>query len=204
MKYLWTWGYIYGLWLGCKPPLNIYPSVITSLYGHKMEVSVVILLRPAGPDLWSLVSDVWEDWCHIMVTSSWLMPTVASQLGWAGPSESWFQSEWNAALCNMSRVTNKWAQSVTEKRWELTPFIMGVCSTIWRCLSIFHWNLSRVVQIYTGSGSELISWLDLDNLDSHHYPSDYKLSPLSLTPSLKAVSLQTRNFQTQYCEPAPI
>ena len=56
-----------------------------------------------------------------------------------------------------------------------------------------------MVQIYAGSDSELVSWLDLDNLDSHHYPSDYKLSP-PLTPNLKADSLQTRNFQTQYCE----
>ena len=47
-------------------------------------------------------------------------------------------------------------------------------------VSIFHWNVSLVVQIYTGSDCGLVSCPDLDNLDSHHYLSDYKLSPLRI------------------------
>ena len=127
MKYLWTWGYIYGLWLGCKPPLNIYPSVITSLYGHKMEVSVVILLRPAGPDLWSPVSDVWEDWCHIMVTSSWLMPTVASQLGWAAPVKA--DSSQNGmrpcVTCHVSRTSEPRVWQRKGENWHHLSWVFA-------------------------------------------------------------------------------
>ena len=57
-------------------------------------------------------------------------------------------------------------------------FLLPPCHEVF--VSIFHWNVSLLVQIYTGSDCGLVSCPDLDNLDSHHYPSDYKLSPLRI------------------------
>ena len=108
------------------------------------------------------------------VTTSWLMPPVASPQD-AGPQ--WkliFRAELECGprhKLNGISEHNVWQRK--GKNWHhLSRFLRHFEVFI----SIYHWNLCLVVQIYTRSDSELVSCPDLDNLDSSHYLSDYKLS----------------------------
>ena len=183
MKYLWR----IHLWFmaGCKPSA----SVSTSVCDHKMAVQCCH--HPQTCWTWSLLSDVWEDWCHITVTTSWLMPPVASPQE-AGPQR----------------------KLIVRAELECGPRHNGISGhNVWQSKSK-NWHHLSLWAVYLNISLESLS-CGPDMYTPGQTLSWYRVRILTILiaaiicliinyPGLKAVSLQTRNFQTQYCELAPI